>query len=467
MKRTSLVLIMLLCTVAPLSETRIAAAAPPNVLLLIVDDMNSWLLGDPNRYAGKVVAPNIRRLAESGVVFNRAYCASPVCSPSRTAMLSGVRPWQSGVYNNGVDIGASQALKTATSLPAFMKESGYSVWSYGKVSHGWDFRNYCDEYIPHKRDQAPPNAPLLPFTRGEQDWGPTHLPEDKLNGTLLADAAIRQIEKQHERPFFIACGLFLPHMPWYVPQKYLDLFPDDVPLPEILNSDLEDVPPPGQKFTAEKRKFVDQVIEHGVHKDGVRAYLAATAYSDTQMGRVLDALERSPYHDNTVVVLLSDHGFHLGEKHHWQKSTLWEEATHCLLMVRAPGTTNAGGKCERFVSLQDVYPTITELCGLQPKTKIEGRSLVPLLKNPIAEWQSTAITALNDRNITIRTERFRYIRYNDGQEELYDCIADPHEWHNLANDDIYSEALNELRASVPTLSEMTISMPSVRGRNDD
>jgi arylsulfatase A-like enzyme len=456
----------LLCAFVPLRESH-AASDKPNVLLLMVDDLNSWLLGDTNRYAGKVIAPNIRRLAESGVSFNRAYTAAPVCSPSRTALLSGVRPWQSGVYDNGVNIDASQALKTATSLPALFKNSGYTVWSYGKVAHGWDFRKSCDEYMPHKRDPAPPSAPFLPFTRGEQDWGPTHLAEQDMNDTKLADAAIRQLGKKHDRPFLIACGLFHPHMPWYVPQKYLDMFPPDVPLPEIRDGDLDDVPPMGRAFTDGKSKFVEQVRKGGHHASGVRAYLACTAYADAQMGRVLDALEKSDHRDNTIVILMSDHGFHLGEKNRWQKSTLWEEATHSLLMIRAPGTTRAGGKSERCVSLQDVNPTLVELCGLQPVTKPEGCSLVPLLKKPGAAWPSTAITCFSDRNVSIRTERFRYIRYRDGQEELYDCVADPHEWTNQTSNPDFAAALQELRVTVPPLSKMEKSVPRVRGAKDE
>ena len=440
----------------------------PNVLFLMVDDLNSWLLGDADRYAGKVVAPNIQRLAKSGVVFERAYTAAPVCSPSRTALLSGVRPWQSGVYDNGVDIRQSAALKTAKALPALLKESGYGVWSYGKISHGWDFREACDAFVPHKRDPAPPGAPFLPFTRGEQDWGPTHLPEEKMNGTSLANAAIAHLQKKHDRPFFIACGLFLPHMPWYVPQKYFDMFPlDEVTTPPLQKGDLDDVPPLGQAITRGKSKFVEQVMKHGLHKEGVRAYLAATAYADAQMGRVLDALERSDHRDNTIVILMSDHGFHLGEKNHWQKSTLWEEATHCLLMIRAPGTTAPGGVCRRFVSLQDVYPTLVELCALQPQSNPEGRSLAPLLKQPDAAWPSTALTAYGDRYISIRTERFRYIRYRDDQEEFYECDKDPHEWRNQIGNPDFAAAIRDHRAAVPPLSEMAKPMPSARGAKDE
>jgi choline-sulfatase len=445
-----------------------AAEEPMNVLLLIVDDLNTWQLGDPNRYTGKVVAPNIRRLAESGVEFRRAYAASPVCCPSRTAFLSGVRPWQSGLYDNGLSSADSAALKGATPLPRVFKNAGYLTASYGKVAHGWDMRKVWDEYMPHRRDPAPPRAPFLPFARGEQDWGLTHLAEEKMNDTKYADAAIAQLQKKHDRPFFVACGLFHPHMPWYVPQKYFDLFPAEaVMLPPLREIDLDDVPPRGQAITKGKSKFVDQVIKGNVHTQGVRAYVAATAYADAQIGRVLDALVQSDYRDNTVVVFMSDHGFHLGEKHHWQKSTLWEEATHCNLVVRVPGTTQPKGVCERFVSLQDVYPTLMELCRLKPPAAVEGRSLAPLLKDPAAAWESTAVTAFGDRYVTLRTEKFRYIRYREGEEELYDHSNDPHEWTNQIKNEDYAADLVILRSKVPALKDMAPKLRSGRGIGDD
>jgi arylsulfatase A-like enzyme len=254
-------------------------------------------------------------------------------------------------------------------------------------------------------------------------------------------------------------------MPWYVPQKYFDMFPlEGVTTPELLKDDLDDVPPLGREITTGKSRFVDNVLKHGLHKQAVQAYLATTAYADAQMGRVLDALDNSPYRDNTIVILMSDHGFHLGEKHHWQKSTLWEEATHCLLMLRVPGTTPRGGRCERFVSLQDVYPTLTELCDIARPAIVEGRSLVPLLRNPHAGWKSTAITAYADRYVTIRNERFRYIRYRGEQEEFYDVARDPHEWKNEIRNPIYAAAIAELRKAVPALSEMAPAMPRKKKR---
>lgn len=453
MKRTitTLLLLVILASSGRADETE----RPMNVLFLVVDDLNTWLLGDANRYNGKVIAPNIRRLAESGVVFHHTYTASPVCSPSRTALLSGVRPWQSGVYENGVDIDQSAALRSAISLPKRFKDSGYYVASYGKIAHGWDFRKSCDDHMPHRRDPAPPGAPFLPFTRGEQDWGATHLAEEKMNDSKYVSAAIAQLQMKHDRPFFIACGLFHPHMPWYVPQKYFEMFPlKEVTTPELLKNDLDDVPPLGRTITKGKSQFVDSVLEHGMHKQAVQAYLATTAYADAQIGRVLEALDNSSYRDNTIVLLMSDHGFHLGEKLHWQKSTLWEEATHCLLMLRVPKLTPREGQCNRFVSLQDIYPTLADLCGIDLAANVEGRSLVPLLRKPDAAWKSTAITAYGDRYIAIRNEKYRYIRYRNAQEEFYDVTRDPHEWKNEVGNPDYAATIAELRKAVPALSKM-------------
>jgi len=442
---------------------------PMNVLFLVADDLNSWLLEDADRYAGKVVAPNLQRFAASGVNFKQAYTAAPVCSPSRTAFFSGVSPWNSGHYHNALQVKNSEPLKHALSLAGSFKQAGYTTAGFGKITHGWDQKEHWDEKLGHKRDPAPPGAPLTVVGRGEQDWGPIHLTEADMNDTGNADATIAQLQKQHDKPFFIAFGTFNPHMPWYVPQKYFDMFPmDEVTTPQLLKTDLDDVPSLGIAVTAGKGRFVDSVLEHGLHKEAVQAYLATTAYVDAQMGRVLDALDKSPHKDNTIVVFLSDHGFHLGEKHHWQKATLWEEATHCLLMIRVPGVTQPEGVSHRFVSLQDIYPTLTELCGLESPPYLDGRSLSPLLKDPNAEWPSTAITCLSDKGnpeqgyVTIRGETGRYIRYVQGQEEYYDTSQDPHEWTNQIDNSKYAASINVLRNAVPSPSEMAIPLRPVQ-----
>lgn len=213
--------------------------------------------------------------------------------------------------------------------------------------------------------------------------------------------------------------------------------------------------------------FADKVIKSGKHKEAVQAYLATTTYVDTQIGRILDALENSPYRDNTIVVFLTDHGLHLGEKLHWQKTTLWEEGTHTLLMFRAPGITQAGGVSERFVSLLDIYPTLAELCGLKPPAYLDGRSLVPLLKNPQANWQSTAITGLCTKGkqegnayLSIRHELGRYTRYGAKEEEFYDTTKDPHEWTNQVGNPEYAKTVEMLRGLVPSFEDAARPCPS-------
>ncbi|MCA9223858.1 MAG: sulfatase [Planctomycetales bacterium] len=445
-----------------------------NVLFLVADDLNSWLLEDPVRYPGKVVAPNLQRLARSGVNFTRAYTAAPVCSPSRTAFLSGVAPWKSGHYHNTPGADHSEPLQKALSLAGAFKNAGYETFGYGKITHGWDQREHWDEHIGHKRDSAPPGAPLTPVGRGEQDWGPIHLSEEEMNDTLNADKTIRQLQKQHDKPFFLAFGTFNPHMPWYVPKKYFDMIPlEDTTTPTLRKNDLDDVPERGRELTADKSRFVDAVLEHDLHKEAVQAYLATTAYVDAQMGRVLDALENSPHRDNTIVVFLSDHGFHLGEKHHWQKATLWEEATHCLLMFRVPGVTPTGHASKRFVSLLDIYPTLAELCRLQHPDCLDGRSLAPLLRNPDADWESTAFTGLTSKGgpwspyFSVRNETGRYIRYDSGQEEFYDTTKDPREWTNEIDNPDFTAVIRAMRRAVPSRTELATPLPEVlRGKDN-
>lgn len=277
--------------------------------------------------------------------------------------------------------------------------------------------------------------------------------------------AIEALQRDHDKPFFLACGTFNPHMPWYVPQKYFDLFPlDEIVLPEIKEDDLDDIPPIGLEFA--NNGSLEKARAAGLHKSAVQAYLATTAYVDAQMGRVLDALDKSPHKDNTIVVFISDHGFHLGEKHHWQKTTLWEEATHCLMMLRVPGVTPEGQVSQRFVSLLDLYPTLAELTGLEPPDNLDGRSLLPLLKDPDAAWESTAITGLTNRRnpeigyLTIRNELGRYIRYGVGEEEFYDTSKDPHEWTNEIDNPEYAKVIKKMRAALPPVSETAPALRS-------
>ncbi len=428
-----------------------------NVLFLCVDDLNTWLLSDPDRYTGKVVAPAIRKLAGEGVVFTRAYCAAPKCSPSRTAVLSGVAPWKSGIYQNSQVIAESPALKEAVSLPQHFRDNGYFVASAGKVAHGYDIRGGWHERIPHKRDPAPPDAPLSKIGRGEKDWGPTHLDESEMGDAKYADFAIAQLKKKHDKPFLIACGLFHPHYPWYVPQKYLDLYPlDEIVLPPLKEDDLADVPAEGVELAQPSTH--EKIIAANEYRQALQGYLASTSFADAQIGRVLDALDASPYGDNTLVVLWSDHGFHLGEKQHWAKSTLWEEATHANLIFKVPRLTKPRQTCNRFVSLLDIYPTLVELCGLPKLSQHDGHSLVPLLRNPERSWDRPAITGFLDMwkldvHLTVRTENYRYIRYGKGGQEFYHCASDPNEWTNQIGKPAFREELARHIDMLPDAAE--------------
>jgi arylsulfatase A-like enzyme len=254
----------------------------------------------------------------------------------------------------------------------------------------------------------------------------------------VVDWALGQMNKAHDRPLFLAVGLYRPHLPWYVPQKYFDMYPvSKITLPKVNGDDMDDIPPIGRKF-AKPDGDHKIVTEHGKWKEGVQGYLASIRFTDTELGRLLDAFQKSPLHENTIVLLWSDHGWHLGEKLHWRKFTLWEEATHNVLMMKVPGLTRPGGRCDRTVSLMDIFPTMTDICGLPPKKGCEGVSLRPLLANPKAKWDRPALTTYGKGNHAVRSDGWRYIRYSDGTEELYDRAKDPLEWKNLAGDPKYA-----------------------------
>lgn len=447
---------ILLGTPASAAENRL------NVLFLVIDDLNTWLLSNPDRYTGKVIAPNLQRLAASGVNFTQAFAASPKCSPSRTAFLFGVAPWKSGAYDNAVKPEpVNEVLEKTISMPAHFRKHGYFTVKVGKVSHGFSQKGEweIDKRIGG-RDPYPPDAPLFgpktdrngkPVRKNERDWGPTHLMESEMGDTRSADFAIAELQKTHDRPFFIACGLFHPHMPWYVPQKYLDLYPvNDVVLPIRNPHDLDDLPEIARQLTG---SWSNKVSTPDEERSAVQGYLASTSYADAQMGRVLDALDMSPHKDNTIVVLLSDHGLHLGEKNHLQKGTLWEEATHCLLMFRVPGVTKPNQVCTRPVTLLDLYPTLADLAGLPKPAHLDGRSLLPLLHDPGMEWDFPALSAYQG-HMSIRTQQYRFIRYNEGSTELYDRSKDPREWVNQSNHPDYTSIKKMLADSLIPQDQM-------------
>ena len=414
-----------------------AKQAKLNVLFIAIDDLNNWI-GCLNGHPG-TKTPNLDRLAGQGVLFKNAHCAAPVCNPSRAALLTGKRPSTSGVYENQQPMRRADATKDAVTLPQYFQQNGYRVVGGGKIYHGAypdppSWQEYYPSQIQNKPpDPLPSNTPLNGIAKaGNFDWGVVNVPDKEMGDWKVVDWAAGELRKKQPKPFFLACGIFKPHLPWYVPQKYFDMHPlDKIVLPNVKDDDLDDVPPIG-KHLALRSGDHKKVIGQNQWKTAVRSYLAAISFADAQVGRIVDALEKSAYAKNTAVVLWSDHGWHLGQKLHWRKFALWEEATHNVFMIKAPGITKPGGICQRTVSLMDTYPTIVDICGLPKKEGIEGVSLMPLLKDPAAPWDRPAVTTYLRGNHSVRSERWRYIRYNDGTEELYDHTKDPLEWTNLA-----------------------------------
>jgi choline-sulfatase len=446
-------------------------AERPNVLFFAVDDMNDWtslLKG----YAGKVHTPNQERLAKMGVSFANAQTASPVCCPSRTAMMLGKRPSTTGIYGN--QQWWRPHMPDAVSMPMHFRQHGYIAAGAGKIFHHTAGFNPPDQWDDFQRlvfkddpwfrgaklnypwSQHIPNPEGYPFcgmpgTPHEGDWGV--IPgkdEADYDDSKTADYAVRFLGRKHTKPFFLACGIFRPHLPWYAPKKYFDMYPlDEIKVPEVLDNDLDDVPEEGKQLSRSRRDDFDRVKKHGKWKEAVQAYLASISFADSQLGRVLDALANSEYMRNTVIVFWSDHGWHLGEKNHWHKMTLWEEAARIPFIVAVPGLTKSGTVCTRPVDMTAVFPTLVELCGLEPKKDLDGTSIVPLLKNPAMAWDVPAVTQYKRGQCAVRYERYRYIRYSDGSEELYDHEKDPKEWTNLAGNRAYLAIKKELSKSVP------------------
>ena len=265
-----------------------------------------------------------------------------------------------------------------------------------------------------------------------------------------------QLRKKHDKPFFLACGIYRPHLPWYVPKEFYNKFPlDRVQLPKILMNDLEDMPDKARR-TATRGKYHKNVTEAGLWKNAVQGYLASINYADQLVGQLLHSLEDSAYAENTIVVIYSDHGWQLGEKQHWRKFALWENVINSVLMIKVPKRTRGlssgsqdGTACHRNVSLVDIFPTLTELCGLNPKDGVTGRSLIPLLLDPSIDWDYPVITSLGDNHYSIIKEDWHYINYDGKEEELYNLKEDPEEWNNLADNTSYKNIKGQLKKLIP------------------
>ena len=441
------------------------SAQNPNVLFIGVDDLNNF-----TRFAGHpdAITPNMDRLASEGVHFPRAYCAYPLCGPSRASLMSGVyfaelnasrtQPDDEEVEERIESMGSSL-------LHTYLGDHGYKTMAVGKILHGHVPDGSVD--LSGGRD---------PFDRNENaagerirlnwppdlnhetaqtltDWG-LYLgnngvgTEADMGDTISADWAVERLQETHTDPFMLMVGFLHPHVPWYVPQEYYDLYdPAALTLPPYLETDYDDIPSEGFDLINAGFPTTEWAIANNEWRNILHAYLANVSYVDRQIGRVLDALESSPYASNTVVMLWGDHGYHLGEKNIFQKDTLWDRSALTPLIIKAPGMA-AGVEANRVVSLIDLYPTVLDLCNLPPNDMVRGRSLKPLLQDPTLEWDYPAFTRRQGTQ-AVRYGDLRHIAYVDGTEELYDLANDPDELTNLVNNPSYADELEMLQNMSP------------------
>ncbi len=430
---------------------------PPDVLFIVVDDMNDWIsLLDP---ASPIKTPNLERLAKRGMLFTKAYCSSPACNPSRSATLTGLRPTTTGVYGNKSDW--RRASPDRLTIMQRFREAEYLVKGAGKIFHHHlngafhdeasfdDFQPMSPQNMPMQKLNGAPN-----YGSGNTDWGAWPTNEADTIDFKTADYCINAlVNPPSDQPLFLACGIFKPHSPFFAPEKYHEPHAH-IDLPTRLNDDGNDLPAGARQLTRSKQWFwkgmqnLDGRIPGSYH-NFIRAYAACCAFADAQIGRVLDALDAAPRRDNTIVVLWSDHGFHLGEKDHIEKFALWEKANHIPFIVVAPDVSEPGSRCDTPVDLSAIYPTLLELCKLPADSECDGTSLVPLLRNPKTIWNRPALMTYGRGNHAVRSQRWRYIHYADGSEELYDHDNDPNEWTNLASKPEHAAVIAKHRLWLP------------------
>ncbi|MFT5302086.1 MAG: choline-sulfatase [Mariniblastus sp.] len=430
-------ILFLLCVVLALATTTVVADQPesdqPNVLLISIDDLNDWvgcLAGHP-----QAKTPNIDRLATRGTLFENAHCQSPVCNPSRASMMTGRYPHTTGIYFLSPDLQQAPVLKGVKTLPEVFAAGGYKTMATGKIFHRGD-RRFFEEYEPsggfgprpEKKISQPHGHPLW-------DWGVYPEDESRMPDMKAAKWAVGQLHKRHDKPFFMGVGFYRPHVPMYAPQKWFDMHPrENIKLPLVQADDRKDLSQYAIDLTNLNHVSPTHEWVTGANQweHAVQSYLASVSFADHCLGMVLDALDSSEYADNTIVVLFSDHGFHLGEKQRWAKRSLWEDGTRVPIVISAPGF-NSNQRTAQPAELLDVFPTLLELAGLPADAKQEGQSLVPLMDDPNQAWDHPAITSYGVGNFAIRTAQYRFIQYYDGSLELYDLSEDPHEWTNLAS----------------------------------
>ena len=443
-------------------------SAQPNILFIAIDDQNDWI----GHLGGHPMAktPNLDKLAARGTTFTNAHCNAPLCNPSRTSLMLGLRPTTTGVYGLEPWFRTVPDLRDRVALPQYFASQGYRTAATGKIYHlgtgggrkaktggSSEFQVTAPLGGP---GTLPPHKLIPPTPMGDHplmDWGVWPLDNDDTGkgDYKVASWTIKQIkDATKDQPFFIAAGFSLPHVPLYATKKWFDLYPDDDSvLPKILENDRDDTPRFSWylhwKLPEPRLKWLK---ENNQWRNLVRSYLACTSFVDSQVGRVLAALDEAGIADNTIIVLWGDHGYHLGEKGISGKNTLWDRGTRVPLIFAGPGV-KGGQRCARPAELMDIYPTLVALAGLPARNDLEGLSLAPQLADSSATRERPAITSHNRGNHAVRSERWRFIRYADGSEELYDMQNDPNEWTNLAGKPEHAGTVADHRKWLPEIDK--------------
>ena len=455
------VLMLTACGPKTTNHSNDIAHQQPNVLFIAVDDLNNWL-GCLGAYPN-AKTPNMDKLAARGVLFSNAHCQAPLCGPSRASIMTGLRPSTTGIYGMTPDneIRSDNPItKDIVFLPEYFKKNGYHTMGIGKLFHVHAPTDMFDEsggrvkgFGPHPTERFVwdgfGTSDRKNYGRTNTDWGAFPEVDSLMPDHQSADWVIDRLNKEYDKPFFMGLGFLRPHVPLYVPQKWFDLHPlEDIEVAPYQPTDLEDVPPVALQINdLPMMPSTEWAIENGEWRKIIQAYLACVSFVDHQIGRVMEALENSGHADNTIIVLWSDHGYRLGEKGTFAKHALWEPATNAPLMFAAPHLPK-GKVIDTPAEMLSIYPTLLELCGLPEYERNEGNSLVPLMKGETNQ-PTFAITTFGMHNHSVRSDRFRYTRYEDGTEEFYDHKSDPNEWTNQANNPTYEDEIVFLKQYLP------------------
>ncbi|MCW3806391.1 sulfatase [Plebeiibacterium marinum] len=462
-------------------------SSKPNVLFISIDDLNDWIgmlgaTGHPD-----VKTPNLDRLAARGVYFANNHANTTACTPSRLSVMTGLSAVSTGCYTNKSGVQNQNLWNEVLALPAFFRQNNYYTMACGKIEghacHGiekeYPHQKLWDERLPRgflmdeqtlRDGQGYGGTIFYPFPKGGSPIrnhnasykghslcagpiNPDEIPGGKMPDELAADWAVERLKREYDVPFMLGIGFVRPHVPYTAPKQYFDMYPvDKIYIPTDPIGEMDDIPLYGKAMAygvfepGDERMVRELGCEY--RKELVQGYLACVTFMDAQLGKVLDALDNSNYADNTIIILWSDHGQHLGEKRSWRKQCLWQESTNSPMLWVVPGLTK-GEICKQPSSLLDIYPTLIQLCGLNEKVKSDGISLLPQLKDVNKKRSQPAVTTWTYGSHAVRDERWHYIRYYDGSEELYDADNDYGEHYNLAENPDYKAIIAKMKKYLP------------------